>query len=233
MYLSTHPSLGKSNLNNSKKEYLRSALIDIIPDESESMILEIGPGNGDCLVLLKDDYGFKNIFSIDNSDEVIRNVKAKGFENSFLVDDPQAFLEKHPNSYDLIVMSHVLEHFEYSAVIPLLNSCYKSLNYGGSLVVVVPNVACPIVGVEQQFFDFTHRTPFSPWSLAQVFAMSDFKMAQISNCWAGGRGVLRVLQRFVQRSLIKTLNIFLRAFSGIDRSVYTHSIRAYARKKNT
>lgn len=100
-------------------------------------IVDIGCGNGGLLSALKK-IGFANLAGFDPSSVCVDHVRANGF-NAFNISLPLKDYHYNESSYDLIVLSHVLEHiFDVSAV---LVSLIPLLTVGGKLYIEVPDPA--------------------------------------------------------------------------------------------
>lgn len=226
-YLSAHPSL-KFGGGGSKGLWISDILAPVLPASRSARILEIGPGHGEALRLMLE-RGYSNLTAIDNSPEVI--AVCRGIPGvSAKLEDATAHLRDHADTYDLVLLYHVVEHFPPDAVPPLLSAVRGALRAGGVVVVGVPNAAAPIIGAEQQTFDFTHRTAFSPWSLEQVLRMSGFERVSVKPVWPPRAGIARALQRGVQKAVLALMRAYLRVFTGEARPVLTHSMAAYAWK---
>lgn len=95
--------------------------------------LEMGPADGEMTRFLKDD--FASLSVVDASAEFVRS--AEGFGSN--ITGHVALFEEFepPESYDTIVMSHVLEHV--AEPVPLLERVVSWLNPGGRIIAIVPN----------------------------------------------------------------------------------------------
>ncbi|MBI1857524.1 MAG: class I SAM-dependent methyltransferase [Candidatus Melainabacteria bacterium] len=100
----------------------------------DSLILEIGFGNGELLRGLKR-LGYKNLYGLDfvegkNSDLLIsENIKVK-YTNA----ESGIPFEK---SFDLIMMNNVIEHF--TSPFKVLKNCKEKLTKGGKVILLTPN----------------------------------------------------------------------------------------------
>ena len=228
-YLSTHPSLN-AGVVESKRDWLRDILADAVPSDRSARMLEIGPGNGEALMILTSEMGFEHVHAIDISAEVVTSCQGISGATIELVEDTGAFLGDRGNTFDFVLMYHVLEHFPSEQVMEILKAIRGSLKSDGLLLVGVPNAASPIIGVEQQTFDFTHRTAFLPWSLEQAHRMAGFTRCKVMPVWPPKRGIGRFLQRSVQKILLAVARQYMRAFVGINRPILTHSMVCHAWK---
>lgn len=75
--------------------------------------------------------------------------------------------------YDLIVLSHVLEHMEEPASV--LRLLAQKVRSGGALLVEVPNLAAP-TGRYLDFFHHDHLFNFSPVSLTRLLTLSGWRV---------------------------------------------------------
>jgi SAM-dependent methyltransferase len=227
-YLSSHPTL-KLGGGGSKQLWIAEILAPVLPADRDARILEIGPGLGEALTYLVQSRGYARVDALDNSPDVVAVCRRIQGVDARL-GDASAFLGEHPGAYDLILLYHVLEHFSRETVPVLLQAIRQALRPGGVVVIGVPNAAAPIIGADQQYFDFTHQTAFSPWSLEQVLRIAGFERIEVRPVWPPRGGVARALQRLVQRSVLGLMRAYLRVFTGVPRPVLTHSMVAYAWK---
>ena len=227
-YLSSHPTL-RFGGGGSKQQWIAEILQPVLPHAKDAPILEIGPGLGEALNYLIEVRGYTHVDALDNSAEVMAACCHIKGVNVYL-GDADAFLTSHPESYDLILLYHVLEHFDRQAVPLVLQAIRSALKPGGVVVIGVPNAAAPIIGADQQHFDFTHQTAFSPWSLEQVLRMTGFGTIEVRPVWPPRGGLGRAAQRLVQQSVLAVMRAYLRLFTGVARPVLTHSMVAYAWK---
>ncbi len=80
--------------------------------------------------------------------------------------------ELAPGSFDLIALSHVLEHLTDPRA--TLERCHRLLAPGGHLFVEVPNVLRPRVESAVNFFTFDHLFNFSPATLSSLYETCGF-----------------------------------------------------------
>lgn len=60
-------------------------------------------------------------------------------ETNYVNHDITKTLPFEDNTFDGILMSHVLEHFDCQEGVSIMRECYRTLKHGGELVVSVPN----------------------------------------------------------------------------------------------
>lgn len=227
-YLKSHPSLQKSGPNLSKSIWYQSVLHKFLPGSISDRILEIGPGRGEGLSFLAN-AGYQ-IDAIDIDEDVVRICSAVEGASVHHVKSITSYAQGCTTKYSLVYMFHVLEHIKRDEIVPTLNSIFDILDINGRLLIVVPNVSSPIVGVDQQFFDFTHETAFSPSSLQQALMMSKFTDIQLTNLWPETTSPKKYLQKSMQIAFSRSLELIMRVFYGTRRDVISHQILAVARK---
>lgn len=171
-YLFQLSSSGNDLTFTRKKEYIRynfGRLIDDKLKRKNCSVLEIGPGLGEFISYCNDS-GVKNIDVIDRESEVLDYIEKEfKIKNKFLSADVFSIKEKL-RSYDVIVMTQVLEHIPKEKHIPYLQTLYSHLNKGGVILITVPNIGNPLA-IYERYYDYTHETAFTDHSLLQ---MADF-----------------------------------------------------------
>lgn len=100
---------------------------------SDVKILDIGFGNGQLLLALKT-LGYKKLYGCDFTDTMFSELKnedialkAINIEENFPFDE----------SFDLIIMNNVIEHFLNPASV--LKKCKEHLNKNGKIILITPN----------------------------------------------------------------------------------------------
>ena len=141
--------------NNSEQEKVLS-IIKHYCSNSTHKILDIGCGEGRYLKILKK-FGYNYLGVEINQDLVSKNI-AKEF-NCVTTDT----FFKGDAKFDLILMSHIVEHFEPNSLKVFLESYLKRLNNGGILIIATPLM-------NPRFYDdFDHIKPYSPVGIMMVF----------------------------------------------------------------
>lgn len=161
----------ESSYENFEREYA-----DILPLNKKASILDIGCGMGHFVSYLQNN-GFENIIGIDHSIEQVECCLSAGLpvekiENIF------EYLKSRHNSFDFIMMSDVLEHFDKNEVMQVLEDLRNSLTASGILVLRVPNMSS-IYGLHSRYMDFTHEVGFTESSLNQVLICAEYSQISI------------------------------------------------------
>jgi predicted SAM-dependent methyltransferase len=123
-------------------------------------------------------------------------------------------IEEIGSTFDLILLSEVLEHLSFNEGFVLLKKTRELLNDGGIIVVSTPNVFHP-----NKFFTTSdHRTFFAYDELAAVMELAGFRVTELH----------RVYNDAFHRYFLKVyLFNFLFRFLGID---YAHTVFAVGRR---
>lgn len=70
------------------------------------------------------------------------------------------------DQYDVLLLSHVIEHFDYSSLVVFLNTYLPRLKEGGIIIIFTPLY-------HRGFYDdFDHVKPYNPGALRQLFCKS-------------------------------------------------------------
>jgi 2-polyprenyl-3-methyl-5-hydroxy-6-metoxy-1,4-benzoquinol methylase len=147
----------------------------VLPHDTSRKILDIGCGFGQTMVALRM-LGYDNVSGVDISNESIEHCGALGLnvEKVCNIDD---YMENHRGEYDLIIMSHVLEHIDKSLIIPYIISIKSMLTRDGKFLIMVPN-AQSNTDCYWAYEDFTHWTLFTTGSLYLVLRAGGFEQIE-------------------------------------------------------
>jgi SAM-dependent methyltransferase len=127
---------------------------------SEHKILDVGCGYGKKSALIRS-LGF-NVVGVEiNSHLVELNLKA-GL-NCMTVTD----FEQTNDLYDVLIMSHLIEHFQPGELLIFIDSYLDRLKPGGYLIIATP--------LETYYFydDFDHIKPYHPTGFNMVFTTKE------------------------------------------------------------
>ncbi|KIL99934.1 Methyltransferase type 12 [Paramagnetospirillum magnetotacticum MS-1] len=134
--------------------------------------LEIGCGTGAFLGYLRKK-GVTRLLGIDH-DSALASVIPDTARHDFVCRDVwEVASDESLGRFDRIVLLDVLEHFEASDALRLLQSLRGRLAEGGRVVIKVPNAGSPW-GLPYQYGDLTHRTAFAPISVRQLADAAGF-----------------------------------------------------------
>ena len=168
----TTPEMGKKQIKRFDQMVWRPAEC-----QSTHRFLEIGCGTGAFLAYLaaKGCTQFKGI----DQDPALEAVIPDAARGHFVCLDVWAALDDPTlGDLDRVVALDVLEHFTPEDAIKLLAALKARLVPGGRMVIKVPNASSPW-GLQYQNGDLTHRTAYTPLSIAQVANAAGFKTATV------------------------------------------------------
>ena len=101
--------------------------------KKDSKILEIGFGNGQLLLALKEKE-YENLYGCDFTDRVFSVLKDKGVKLAISnIEESFPFNE----TFDLVIMNNVIEHF--LDPIKVLENCKSHLSKNGKIILITPN----------------------------------------------------------------------------------------------
>lgn len=136
-------------------------------------VLEIGCGEGIFLELLKE----RGIESegVDIDPEKVSSGQKRGL--TIHCGRAEEFLRGKQQTFDGIMMSHIIEHLPANVLIELLTECYSALKPGGRLIIISPNISNP--AVQANFWlDITHVRPYPHQLMIKVLESMGLMIAE-------------------------------------------------------
>lgn len=210
-YLTTHfADLGDDHRTLHRLESIRANYGNLLRERAARRILEIGPGLGEMLHFLTRECGATNVEAIDLSPEVAAYCSER-YCPTVHTPDPLQFLAGMQGRYDVIILLHVLEHVEKPNAVAFVRALSAALAPGGCVIVEVPNMGNPLVGLSYRYADFTHEIGFTESSLAQLLRLGGFKQVEILPFKIPRTS----LARFVQFALRQVLEGFMRLLARL------------------
>lgn len=135
----------------------------LAPLDRNSRVLEVGCGFGRKLALLKR-LGFQHAEGVEVNPLAVAEAKKSGLT----VFTPDEFATMRTGqAYDVLLLSHVVEHFSPHALLDFLNQHLKVLRPGGHLVVITP------LAGDDFWLDFDHVRPYPPQGFKDFFGKAD------------------------------------------------------------
>jgi len=148
-------------------------IIDICKDHSFKKVLEVGAGDGSILKLLADQNFAPEYTAVEISDSGVEHIKARnipGLESVQLFDGYH--LPFDDNSFDLIILSHVLEHVEHERL--LLRELKRVAQY--SVIEVPRDYKAGVDNKIKHFLAYGHINIYTPTSLRYLLRTEGFEV---------------------------------------------------------
>lgn len=127
--------------------------------DNNAEILEVGCGYCQKTEFLKS-IGFSSITGVEKNPDLVDKAKKASFKVYTVEEFEEKFVDK---KYDLIFMSHIIEHFQYSDLKEFIEHYLRYLKDDGKLL-----IATPVLN-DSFFDDFDHVKPYSHLGLLSVF----------------------------------------------------------------
>ncbi|HHB93647.1 MAG TPA: class I SAM-dependent methyltransferase [Campylobacterales bacterium] len=127
-------------------------------------ILDVGCGYGEKLIHIHD----KNydVLGVEKNKFILNEMKNKGYN----VLNLEEFEAKKNKKYDLIIMSHIIEHFDYESLKEFMEYYLQFLKNGGDLMIFTPTLS------KDFYVDFDHVKPYHPQGIKVLFDGSNFQL---------------------------------------------------------
>jgi len=122
-------------------------------------VLEVGCGLGDKMKLLQR-MGFNSILGVEKNPLLVKRAADRGLN----VLSSGEFRDLHPRRhFDLLVMSHVIEHLSYDSFTGFMDFYLDHLRSGGWLLIITPILHTGF------FMDLDHTRPYYPQGMQDYF----------------------------------------------------------------
>lgn len=166
-----------------------------LPRDKAARILDFGCGMGHCLTWLQN-RGFTDVLGVEASPEAVAYCQAKKLSVAF-TQDSLLWLQKNQNSFDLVVMNDVIEHLPTGQIIAVVKGLYQALKQNGVLIIKTNNVSA-ITGARMRYWDFTHTTSFTEFSLNQVLFEAGVGAGELRAFGFPLNSLARILRKILQ-----------------------------------
>lgn len=217
-YLRHMQQLGQGTAFARRKRYLEYNFAEYLDKlNSDSEVLEIGPGTGEMLSILNEK-NIKNLDIIDN-DQAVLSYCQKEYRLRKAILSKSLDLTKviTKQKYDLIVLTQVFEHIPKSSYQNWIKTLYRSLKVGGTILITVPNGANPLSGTER-YGDLQHENMFTIYSFQELmtFAGIGSREYQIKGFYIPPDNLLQIVRIILQ----KVLHLFFILLMIINGAIY-------------
>lgn len=194
-------------------------------------VVDLGSGTGElCSIAVS--HGAASVVGVNMSEGEIEYARTKTVA-AFVMQDIGDYLAKQPDeSIDRIYALNILEHLDKDLLVEVLESAFRCLSPGGSLVAMVPNATSPFGGMTR-YWDITHYNAFTPSSVLQLAQLVGFgQAAEFRECGPIPHGFVSgiryLLWRFIRQMIRAYLLVELASGKG---GVYTADMMFRLTKK--
>lgn len=196
-------------------EYEVPAYLKDVLTNNQANILDFGCGFGQLTVALLGS-GYQNVEGADINFVAIKSLQERGLIVHDL-NSSTVFFESHVNSYDIVIVSHVLEHLPKDQIISKLSLLRNLLKTTGQIIVMVPN-AQSNTGAYWAYEDFTHNTLFTTGSIYYVLKAAGF--SDVSFLDADGLAGMSGIKRLVKKFLLSLYQVNYRFWNKVTSSSF-------------
>jgi SAM-dependent methyltransferase len=127
---------------------------EYLPEDKESIVVDIGAGNGSFVKHLNLSDRYKNLYLLDGNRDSVDKLKSIG-KNAILYTAPDK-LPFNDNSVSFIHCSHLVEHLDDHQLYAFLREIDRVLLSGGLLV-----ISSPLLW-DKFYDDLSHKKPYNP-----------------------------------------------------------------------
>lgn len=131
---------------------------------SSPKLLDVGFGKGVFLEMARKlTY---EVYGVDVNQDYVDAANSKGFTcyNPGQIDEL-------PDGFDIILMSHLVEHIKYEDLKVILNAYIEKLTPNGKLIILTPLLT------PKFYYDFTHEKPYYPQSIRHAFGSNQEELS--------------------------------------------------------
>jgi SAM-dependent methyltransferase len=205
---------------------------NLIRDKKINKILDYGCGTGQLVKALKKK-GL-DVYGMDSSDEAIE-IGKKNNVDIIKINNLEFDKLKYEKNFDLIIISHVLEHQKKKSMGNFLKNLKYMIKDNQYLLTIVPN-AQSITGAYWRYEDFTHEYLFTSGSLNYLLKDSGFEEIEFLDIYATSK--INPLFKIIRYSTIKIYEILSLIFLKItgnsyhikSKNIFTYEIKCLSRK---
>jgi len=166
------------------------------------------------------------VTGIDISTEEIAICKKLFKTYEFYHEDIFAYIQNTKERFDVLYLSHVLEHIDKKQLFEFLEGANNILNDNGFFILVVPNSAAYFNSAANRYGDLTHEVGFTDKSLRQALMVTKFDNIKIKNYFGVGNFWLNI----VRKVALFLFELFIQILGYEKQEIHTPSILVIARK---
>lgn len=155
MSLNYSSVIGKAHYHHAEFRIIRKKL-EVLHQQGKRHFFDVGFGRGKFLDLASS-IGY-SVHGVEVNADYIASAKSKGYRCFHLSE-----LKTVQQKFDVILISHVIEHLHPQELIEVLDSYIQMLDPDGILI-----IASPVRG-DRFYYDITHIRPYYPQSIWHSF----------------------------------------------------------------
>ncbi|MBI5095460.1 MAG: methyltransferase domain-containing protein [Candidatus Hydrogenedentes bacterium] len=198
---------------------LAQLALDFVPDKEKVRILDLGCGTGRLIAELAKALPGADLFGVDISEHSIESASKRGVGTFLVGDILELDLTQHYGTFDLVILSSVLHHFDDSRVV--VRCAKRHIGASGRILSYDPNDVNP--------FFFLYRSPASPISSRnglspneRLMSRQELEQAYASEGFvADSFGASGISFDWVQSD---TAKFFLPVFNFLDRWLFQDTL---------
>lgn len=132
-------------------------------------ILDVGCGYGRNMISIKENLQGIDIDGVDANDNIVKVNKDKGL-SCYTIEE----FENIEKKYDLLIFSHIIEHFAPNELKMVLESYFARLKDDGHVIISTPLLW------KGFYWDFDHIKPYHPIGINMVFGANNAQVQYYS-----------------------------------------------------
>jgi 2-polyprenyl-3-methyl-5-hydroxy-6-metoxy-1,4-benzoquinol methylase len=199
-----------------------------LPSRKDAAILDVGYGDGlflaACMRL-----GYTNISGAELAPERKAYMKDWDVKLYSIETEIGEFLGRHPNEYDFICMSHVIEHVPKYSLLWVMDALYQSLKKGGILFLRTPNMDGPCPN-SSFYVTLSHEYGFTISNLTSLLSISGFDEIRFHALAGGSRSLKQRLAAVLRWPYVQEKRLRHRLFGAGGDSQFGTELVATAKR---
>ena len=215
------------DLDPRKLAYLRRNILPLLNSLPKSAgILEVGPGRGALLSLLRE-AGFAHLSAFEVCTPFAEELSRRGFTVDTGPSAVEHLRSLSDHCLDALVLVDVLEHFPLEDGLDFLRESRRVVRPQGRVIIQTPN-ASGVFGINTFVADPTHTTPWNELRLTAALRGSGF---QTVNCYPMQlpAGLGNLAREILKKMLFSAVRLLTRICGATPVQVLTHNIVCEAR----
>jgi len=207
---------------------LRRIIRRHFPEDRSARILDLGCGHG-ALLHFCAELGYRDAIGIDGSPEQVDAAHRLGLRNVTHGDVLRTLAEEAAGRFDVVVTFDVLEHFDKSTLLNVVDGVHRILKPGGRWIIHAPNAEGPL-GARMRYWDLTHELAFTSESIILLLRSSGFERISVFEDEPVPHGLASAGRWMLWKVFRNLLRLYLIAESGYGNAVFTQNLFAVAYK---